>query len=101
LLAMALLLARSTTPEGPTSLGIASNCNSYVTISDGNSCEAIANQAGVTLEQFYQWNPSLQDSCAGLLVGYSYCVGVLEASATATPSITVQTTLPPTTLTPT
>ncbi|KAF2496690.1 hypothetical protein BU16DRAFT_339422 [Lophium mytilinum] len=98
---MALLLARSTTPEGPTSQGIASNCTNYVTISDGNSCEVIANQAGVTLQQFYQWNPSLQDSCAGLLVGYAYCVGVLEGSPTTTPSIIVQTTLSSTTLPPT
>ncbi|OCL05486.1 carbohydrate-binding module family 50 protein, partial [Glonium stellatum] len=74
-LTMSLLLAR-TGPQGPTAPGIAANCNKYVLIQEGNSCEAVANQAGVTLDEFYAWNPSLQYSCVNLVIGDSYCVGV-------------------------
>jgi len=89
---MSLLLAR-TDPTGPTAPGIAANCNNYVVIQEGNSCEVVVNQAGITLDEFYAWNPSLQYSCVSLVVGDAYCVGI---SRTTSISITVQPTAPPT-----
>ena len=89
---MSLLLAR-TGPTGPTAPGIAANCNNYVLIQEANSCEVVANQAGITLDEFYAWNPSLQYSCVSLIVGDAYCVGI---SRTTSISITVQPTAPPT-----
>src|ERR1700733_6886450 len=89
---MSLLLAR-TGPTAPTAPGIAANCNNYVVIQEGHSCEVAANQAGITLDEFYAWNPSLQYSCVSLVVGDAYCVGI---SRTTSISITVQPTAPPT-----
>ncbi|OCK97304.1 carbohydrate-binding module family 50 protein, partial [Cenococcum geophilum 1.58] len=60
----------------PTAPGIAANCNNYVVIQEGNSCEVVTNQAGITLDEFYAWNPSLQYSCVSLVVGDAYCVGI-------------------------
>ena len=42
---------------------------------DGVYCADMADNAGISLETLYELNPALGDDCAGLWVGYAYCIG--------------------------
>jgi len=64
------------TPPGPTQAGIPATCNKYVMQRDGVYCYDMAAEAGITLDQLYQWNPALNGDCSGLWAGYAYCTGV-------------------------
>lgn len=55
-------------PGAPTQTGIAPGCSSFYVAGAGEGCWGIANDHGITLEQFYAWNPA--GKC------YSYCVGM-------------------------
>jgi hypothetical protein len=51
----------STTSSGPpaaTQTGIVANCTKYYVAVKGDGCWAIANANGITLDQFYAWNPA-------------------------------------------
>ncbi|EAW07285.1 LysM domain protein [Aspergillus clavatus NRRL 1] len=65
-------------PEQP---GIPPECSKFHKVVAGDSCWAIANQYGISLEQFYKWNTSLQPSCRSLLPDYYVCVGVANPPA--------------------
>ncbi|KAF7173330.1 hypothetical protein CNMCM5623_005526 [Aspergillus felis] len=65
------------TPPGPTQSNIPCTCNKYLMQADGVYCYDMAAEEGITLEQLYEWNPSLNGDCSGLWPGYAYCVGVL------------------------
>ncbi|RDB24798.1 hypothetical protein Hypma_007466 [Hypsizygus marmoreus] len=56
------------TPPGPTQAGIPSNCNKYVLQQDGIYCYDMANNAGITLAQLYEWNPALNGDCSAKAV---------------------------------
>lgn len=47
-----------TSPSAPTQPGIPSGCTKYHTAVAGDGCWDIANAYGITLDQFYQWNPA-------------------------------------------
>lgn len=51
------------TPPAPTQSGIAPNCTKYYKAVAGDGCWAIANDNGITLEQFYAWNPVGESPC--------------------------------------
>jgi LysM repeat protein len=65
------------TPPGPTQANIPCTCNRYLMQADGVYCYDMAAKEGITLDQLYEWNPSLNGDCSGLWSGYAYCVGVL------------------------
>lgn len=52
--------ATSTTASAvsPTQTGMPANCSKYHQAVDGDGCWAIANEYGITLDQFYAWNPA-------------------------------------------
>lgn len=51
--------------------------NKYHKVLSGDNCWAIANQYGISLDQFYSWNPAVKPtSCQSLLPDYYVCVGV-------------------------
>ncbi|KAH1597336.1 hypothetical protein KXX44_006126 [Aspergillus fumigatus] len=85
-------VATPTNPPGPVLSGTPANCNKYHKVLSGDNCWAIANQYGISLDQFYSWNPAVKPtSCQSLLPDYYVCVGVAETpSATATPQPTPQ-----------
>jgi LysM repeat protein len=43
---------------GPTPTGIISRCQQFYTVQSGDSCYKIATTFGITVAEFYQWNPS-------------------------------------------
>jgi hypothetical protein len=47
------------TPPGPTQSGAAPNCQKWYIAVAGDSCQAIADAHGITLDQFYAWNPAV------------------------------------------
>lgn len=65
-----------------------------LTVSPGVYCQDIATQNGITLEEFYEWNPALGGDCSGLWLNYAYCVGITSSTS---PSNTMATTDAPTT----
>ncbi|KAK4143426.1 uncharacterized protein C8A04DRAFT_37436 [Dichotomopilus funicola] len=81
--------AQDTSPNGPTFPNIASNCNAYHTVVDTDGCASIAATYGITLAEFYAWNPDISNDCGtNFWTGYAYCVGVGPAapsSVTYTP----------------
>jgi hypothetical protein len=50
----------TTTSAAPikTQPGIVAGCTKYHVAQEGDGCWAVANQFGITLEQFYAWNPA-------------------------------------------
>ncbi|KAF0320020.1 lysM domain-containing protein [Colletotrichum asianum] len=78
-----------TQPRPPANVqeGIAPGCNRYVQAnSTVASCWKIANDAGIKLSFFYEWNTMLAsgDSCDMIWPGYFYCIGVKSDPPTTT-----------------
>ncbi|KAF2000149.1 carbohydrate-binding module family 50 protein [Amniculicola lignicola CBS 123094] len=61
-------------PPSPTQSGIVKTCTKYYKAVAGDGCWAIANSNGITLDQFYAWNPAVGNDCANLWPDYAYCV---------------------------
>lgn len=64
-----------TTPT-PTQSGMVSDCDSFYYVESGDGCWAIANEYGISLDDFYAWNPAVGDDCSGLWADYYVCVGI-------------------------
>ncbi|KAI0479029.1 hypothetical protein GGR56DRAFT_358229 [Xylariaceae sp. FL0804] len=61
----------------PVEPGLVSDCDACYLVQEYDSCGAVAEASGISLADFYLWNPSLnQTSCDNLIFGYNYCVGV-------------------------
>ncbi|GIC89055.1 putative LysM domain protein [Aspergillus udagawae] len=88
-------------PYSPQQTGIAANCNKYYFVETGDACANIASTYGITLANFYSWNPAVGTSCQSLQAGYYVCVGVSGSttSTTTTKTTTTTTTNAPTTTT--
>jgi LysM repeat protein len=67
----------SATVTGPTpqQTGIIANCNKYHLVESGDGCASIATAYGISLPNFYAWNPAVGSSCGSLWLGYYVCVG--------------------------
>ncbi|KAK1752213.1 carbohydrate-binding module family 50 protein [Echria macrotheca] len=82
-------------PPAPTQPGIVDGCSQYHVAVSGDGCWAIATEYGISLEQFYEWNPASKripfsnqnpilvlikntasPDCGGLWLDYAYCVAV-------------------------
>ncbi|KAK5807559.1 hypothetical protein VI817_001817 [Penicillium citrinum] len=71
----------------PTQSGVASNCNKWFYTTDGTTCDGILDKFGLTIAQFYSWNPAVGPTCTGLWLEVYVCVGVSGQSSTS-PTIT-------------
>ncbi|EEP82317.1 predicted protein [Uncinocarpus reesii 1704] len=83
LIAILLLLevhyvrSQDSQPGGPTMPNIAPNCNAFHTVEAGESCWSISTKYGISLDDFFAWNPDVSPDCAtNFWGGYAYCVGV-------------------------
>ncbi|KAK6337280.1 hypothetical protein TWF730_002686 [Orbilia blumenaviensis] len=81
----------TTTPNipGPTREGTAENCNKWAL--SNTSCANLLSQNGITIAQFYAWNPTVNSDCTGMWPDYAYCVGVSGTSTTTTSRTTTTT----------
>ncbi|KAJ5541919.1 hypothetical protein N7535_004338 [Penicillium sp. DV-2018c] len=60
----------------PIQTGMVTTCKTFYLVLSGDGCYDIAAAAGVTLDNFYAWNPAVGTDCAGLWPDYYVCVGV-------------------------
>jgi len=63
-----------TTPL-PTQSGMVGNCNKFVLVT-GGGCWDVANNAGISLPDFYAWNKGVGDNCEHLWANTYYCVRI-------------------------
>ncbi|OHF04584.1 LysM domain-containing protein [Colletotrichum orchidophilum] len=65
------------TPPAPTHTGQPANCNKWDVVVSGDGCASMASDNGITLDQFYNWNPAVSRDCVtNFWLGQAYCVGV-------------------------
>ncbi|KAL5358870.1 LysM domain protein [Aspergillus floccosus] len=76
----------------PQQTGIASTCNKYHLVSDGDTCDVIVAKYGIALSNFYAWNPAIGSSCSSLWLGYYVCAGVSGTTTTQKTTTTTATT---------
>ncbi|KAJ5488589.1 hypothetical protein N7539_003479 [Penicillium diatomitis] len=62
-------------PPNPVQKGIASQCDHYEMVKAGDTCYSISMAEGVSLSDFYTWNPSVGTDCSNLWQGYYVCIG--------------------------
>ncbi|KAG9258058.1 uncharacterized protein F5Z01DRAFT_316007 [Emericellopsis atlantica] len=58
------------------------SCRQFYMQQEGEFCYDMAVKNGVSLDDFYAWNPAVGDGCANMWPGYYYCVGVSGPAAT-------------------
>ncbi|RFU35297.1 hypothetical protein B7463_g1040, partial [Scytalidium lignicola] len=63
----------------PIQTGMATNCDKFHLVISGDQCGTIAANAGVSLAQFYSWNPAVGSTCATLFLDY-YCGAIATAA---------------------
>jgi LysM repeat protein len=75
---------RTTTTKGngvatptPIQSGMVTNCKTFRKVVSGDGCAAIAQNAGITLANFYKWNPGVGSSCQSLWLDYYVCIAIL------------------------
>lgn len=61
----------------PFQTGMVGNCTNFYLVVSGDTCSSIATAAGISLSDFYTWNPAVGTSCATLFLNM-YWDGILE-----------------------
>ncbi len=64
-----------TTPT-PFQAGMIGNCTNFHLVVSGDTCSSIASAAGISLSDFYTWNPAVGTSCAKLFAENNVCIRV-------------------------
>lgn len=67
-----------TTPS-PVQSGMSQDCNSFYKVKSGDGCYDIANDHGISLDDFYKYNPAVSTDCSTLYPDYFVCVGVAKS----------------------
>ncbi|KAH7075512.1 hypothetical protein BKA63DRAFT_602897 [Paraphoma chrysanthemicola] len=75
----------------PVQSGMVNNCDDFYLVKDNEICADIVKAYGISLEQFYAWNPAVGNTCSALRATYYVCVSTVGVS----PS-TLKTTIKPT-----
>jgi hypothetical protein len=65
-----------TTPL-PIQTGMVTNCRKFHFIGEGVTCQQVLNANGITLANFFRWNPAIRADCTNLWKSTYACVGVL------------------------
>lgn len=68
----------------PTQTGMVGNCNKFHKVVSGDGCQPIATRYGITLANFYSWNPAVGSDCRTLIIDYHVCVGIVGGSPAPT-----------------
>ena len=77
--------AQTGVAPGPTQTGQPSDCNAWYVAQKGDDCSIAAAAGGITLDEFYVWNPAIgQDCSGGFWAGNAYCVNVSSRTTSKT-----------------
>jgi hypothetical protein len=60
----------------PTQDGMVGGCGEFYLVQEGDGCWAIADASGISLDDFYKWNPAIGTDCAGLRYDFYVCIGL-------------------------
>ncbi|KAF4534766.1 LysM domain-containing protein [Lasiodiplodia theobromae] len=89
-------------PPGPTHTGQPADCDEWHVVVKGDSCQSVADEAGISLAQFLAWNPAVSSDCVdNFWLDSAYCVGVASDGDDPTTTVPTTTAPPPTTTAPT
>ena len=72
--------------------GMATNCAKFYYVKENDGCRDVATAHGISLSDFYAWNPALKGDCSGLWADVYVCVGLIGQTATSTTTATATTT---------
>ncbi|KAI8082804.1 uncharacterized protein BX664DRAFT_267842 [Halteromyces radiatus] len=67
-------------PETPVELIKRAECTKYHTVSGNDNCINLSKKYGIKLDQFYSWNPQVNNKCTNLNNGKKYCVATGSGS---------------------
>jgi len=79
----------------PIQTGMVNNCDAFHFVKDGDQCAIIVQRYGISLSQFYRWNPAVGSSCSSLWLDTYVCVSIVGVNPVA--STTMKTSTIPTT----
>ena len=60
------------------------SCESFYCVKAGDGCSKIASQHGISLGDFYAWNPAVGSNCKGHWADVYVCVGIIGSSNPST-----------------
>lgn len=87
-----------TTPT-PTQAGMVGNCDRFHLVKSGDQCGTIVSTYGITLSNFYSWNPAVGTNCEALWLDTYVCVRTIGFVPPKTTTTTTTTTKKTTTTT--
>lgn len=61
----------------PIQSGMTKSCDKFHFVKTNQGCAAIVSQYGITLANFYKWNPAVGSDCRGMWSNTYACVGVI------------------------
>jgi hypothetical protein len=70
----------------PIQPGMISSCVAFYLVVSGDDCYAISKAAGISLKDFYYWNPAIGNDCSSLWIYYFVCVSIYTNPPSATPT---------------
>lgn len=77
----------------PTQTGMVGNCNKFHFVTSADTgCYDLAAAEGISLDNFYTWNPAVGTDCSHFITGVYVCVGTGSSSPSTTTSKPVTTT---------
>ena len=76
----------------PIQPGMVNNCDAFHFVVQGDGCAAITSKYGISLSQFYTWNPEIGTSCANLWLDVYVCVSIIGVGPTPTTTLKTSTT---------
>ena len=73
----------------PRMQAVPSACNGvgiYLLPGSGETCDDIASNSGITLDEFLVMNPNVNPDCSNLVIGQGYCIGATSPLPSPAPS---------------
>ncbi|KAJ9374868.1 CAZyme family GH18 [Paecilomyces variotii] len=64
----------------PIQTGMVSDCDDFHLVVTNDTCASVADVAGISLSDFYAWNPAVGSKCLYLALGDYVCIGVSSGS---------------------
>jgi hypothetical protein len=72
----AQLTPTTTSSPAPRRGNESKDCSQWHTVHRGDTCSSISMNYSIKLEDFYKWNPKVENDCEfGFWFGFAYCVG--------------------------